>query len=497
MIDSLLNRFSMYKVLSITLTSLWVIALIFSFFGIISYSPLAMVASIGVLGTVVFLASLLFGLLFGVKVHTESSYITAFILFFIFTPTLQVGGLATLALGALIAAASKFVLVYKGRHIFNPAVIAAFIIGLTGLGVATWWVATPPLFIFTLLFGFLIIQKTRRFLTGGIFLGITIPLLVITQLGYGSTLPEAFYLLLSWPIFYFSAFMLTEPQTLPPKKWQQVFEVIIVAILFAVPFTIGPFHSNLTFALVVGNIIAFGFSRRQAIYLKFKGFSQLTPMSRELTFTSAKKIAFEAGQYVELSLPHKGTDLRGERRSFSITSSPTDKDVKLGIKFYDPSSSFKKALGSLAEGTTITATSINGSFTLPKDAAKPLLFIAGGIGITPFMSQLRLLKKRHEKRDIVLVYAVSSTQDLAYKDELEAMDVTVIVVTKSDTALTHKAWTLVNEARITEEVLRDTIDDIAKRQVYISGPPFMIDGTKKALKRLGVRRIKTDYFIGY
>ncbi|MFZ3010194.1 MAG: hypothetical protein WA030_04250 [Candidatus Microsaccharimonas sp.] len=52
-----------------------------------------MVASIGVLGTVVFLASLLFGLLFGVKVHAESSYITAFILFFIFTPTLELNGL--------------------------------------------------------------------------------------------------------------------------------------------------------------------------------------------------------------------------------------------------------------------------------------------------------------------------------------------------------------------------------------------------------------------
>lgn len=498
MLTQLLNKISMYKMLSISLTALWVISLLFSFLGIIAYSPLAMVASIGVLGIVVFLATLLFAKLFGVRAHTESSYITAFILFFIFTPSLEVSGLVTLAFIAIIAAASKFLLVWRGRHIFNPAAIAAFVIGLTGLGFASWWVATPPLFLFTFILGFLIIQKTRRFLTGGLFLGITIPLVFISLLLQGETWQSALVLFLSWPIFYFSGFMLTEPQTLPPKKWQQVIEVIIVAIIFALPFHIGDFSSNPAFALVVGNLIAFIFSRRHAIILKFKGSKTLTPASQELTFSTAQKVAFEPGQYIEITVPHKKVDGRGERRSFSITSSSLSDDIKLGIKFYDPSSSFKKRLRELPIGSTITATGVNGSFTLPKDEQKPLLFVAGGIGITPYISHLRTLKHARKERDIVLVYSVSSLADLAYKDVIEASGIRVVVVSRTEEKLSSiNNWMHVNEPYITAEILAKHIPDLASRQAYISGPPFMIDSAKRSLKKLGSRHIKTDYFIGY
>lgn len=497
MLTKLLNNVSMYRMMSIALTALWVIAFASSFFGWIAYSPWAMLASVGILGTVVFLASVLFARLFGLSAHTESSYITALILFFIFTPSLETKALIAYVLIGLIAAASKFILVYRGRHIFNPAAITAVIISLTGLAYATWWVANPILFPFTFLLGFLIIQKTRRFLMGGIFLGLSIPLVFLVQMSYGTPVLEALVLMLSWPFFYFSGFMLTEPQTLPPKRWQQVFEVAIVALVFAIPVHIGSVTTTPALALVIGNIIAFGFSRRRSITLRYKGSKQLTPASRELTFAPVVRTRFEAGQYMEITVPHKKKDGRGLRRSFSITSAPGEDDLKLGIKFYTPSSTFKQALTDLPIGSIISATGINGSFTIPGETMKPLLFVAGGIGITPFISHLRWLKKTKQVRNIVLVYSVSNLQDLAYKDVIQASGVRVIVICKTTEKLAIENWTLVNEPYITVDNLYKNIPDIKSRLAFISGPPFMIDSAKKSLKKLDVKKIKTDYFIGY
>ena len=497
-VTGILNRFSMYKVVSLSLTGLFVAALILSFVGILPYSPLAMLASVLVLGFSVFLASLLFGKLFGVRVHTESSFITPMILFFIFTPTLEVSGLVVLALIGLTAAASKFILVYKGRHLFNPVAIATLITSVTGLGYATWWVATPSLILITLALGYLVIQKTRRVHMSGTFMGLSVLIVIGLLLGEGNSLPESLILLFSWPIFFFSAFMLTEPLTMPPKKWQQVVEAVVVAILFAIPIHFGDFVTGPAFALVAGNLLAFIFRRQQHVSLKFKQMKQLTPTSFEFIFTPLKKISYEAGQYVEMTLPHKKDDLRGVRRSFSMTSAPGEKTLRLGVKFYEPSSSFKKALKSLEAGSTVQLTGINGDFTLPKDSSTPLLFIAGGIGITPFMSHLQHLKRIHEQRDIILLYAVSDISEIAYKDILIETGVKVVVVTKESKGFVLPAgWSLAKEPYVTKEVIEKYVPHVIERMVYISGPPLMIDGAKRFLKQLKVKHIKTDYFIGY
>ena len=488
----------MYTVVSISLTVLFAIALLLSVFGIISYSPLAMFASLLVLGFSVWLTSLLFGLLFGVRIHGESSFITALILFFIFTPTLEPSGLAILLLVGMIAGASKFLLAYKGRHIFNPVAIAAFIIGLTGLGYASWWVATPVLVIPVFLLGFAIIQKTRRVPSSGTFLGVSSVLVIALLMFQGAALGESLVLWMSWPILFFASFMLTEPLTLPAKKWQQAVEAIIVAVIFAIPFHIGDFSSSPAFALVVGNLIAFAFTRRSKIVLTFKESRQLTPTTDELIFTPNKPLLFEPGQYLEIFVPHKKKDTRGERRSFSIASAPGEKTVRLGIKFYEPSSTLKKTLKKLKKGDVIQSTGVSGGFTLPKETKTPLLFVAGGIGVTPFISHLESIMQRKESRNIVLLYFINSIEELAYKDILMAAGIKVYVITKSSSALSlPNGWIHINEPYITKEVIVKHIADVDQRNAYISGPPLMIDGVKSQLGSLKVKRIKTDYFIGY
>ncbi len=497
LLNNVLNRISMYKLVSISLMILWVVAFVLSLVGIISFSPLAMIASAIVLTSVTYLASLFFGRLFGIRVHGESSLITGLILFFIFTPSIEVSALVTFSLIGMVAAASKFVLAFRGRHIFNPVAAAAFFISLTGLSFATWWVATPPLTIVTGIMALLFLYKTRRLAMGLTFLLVATPLVLLTFIKYGSGITESFALLLSWPLVFFVGFMLSEPLTMPKKKWQQILEAIIVGILFALPIHIGEFSTTPVFALLIGNLAAFGVSRRQAISLQLKSRHQLTPTAYEFTFTPLRPVTFEAGQYMELTLPHQDSDGRGLRRTFSMTSSPSENEIKFGVKFYKPSSSFKKALQSLPVGSIIQATGVNGDFTLPNDAAQPLLFIAGGIGVTPFISHLLYLKSINRTRDIIMMCAVSSIDDLAYGDILQHAGIKVLIVTKTDAQLLANTWTHINESRITTAVLKANVPDIASRQVYVSGPPPMIDSAKRHLKELNVQRVKTDYFIGY
>jgi ferredoxin-NADP reductase len=334
---------------------------------------------------------------------------------------------------------------------------------------------------------------------GGIFVPTAATLVLLVLASYGTGFWESLVLLVSWPILFFSSVMLTEPLTLPPKKWQQGGEAAVVAVLFAVPIQLGDFTTSFVFALLVGNLIAFGFSRRQSVALHYQSSRQLTPSSHELTFTSTRNLSFEPGQYMELTVPHKGADMRGVRRTFSITSEPGSKEVTFGIKFYEPSSTFKTALRSLSVGTIVRSTGISGGFTLPRDASQPLLFIAGGIGITPFISFLRHLSKQDQNRDIILFYAVSTVDELAYIDVLRSANIQIYVVTSDSQRVPTKNGEIVRGSRITEDMLHEKVADIQRRLVYISGPPLMIDGTKDSLKRLKVKRshIKTDYFIGY
>ncbi len=496
-IDYWLNRVSMYRLLSICLSMMWAMSLLLSILGIIDFAPLALIVGGLVIVGTTYLSSRLFGWLFGIRPHGESSYISALILFFIFTPTLELRGIMALGLIGMIASLSKYILTISGRHVFNPAAIAAVVIGLTGLAFASWWVATPSLLPITLLSTLLILYKTRRFALGLSFLAVSLPLVLIMLISNGVPIAEAVTLLMSWPFLFFVGFMLSEPLTLPPKKWQQIIEACIVGVLFAVPIHIGSFATTIAISLIIGNIVAYIFSKRRVLELTLTNRHKLTPTTEEFVFSLDKNLSFEAGQYMEIAIPHKHKDGRGLRRSFSIASPPNESSVKFGVKFYDPSSSFKKELNNLSLDTIIFATTIGGDFTLPKNSNSPLLFIAGGIGITPFISHLLYLKQQKQSRDIILVYAVSNIDEVAYIDTLKNAAIKVIIVTKSDKAPSLTDWTLINESYLTKEILKDAVPDIALRTAYVSGPPQLVNITKKNLRKLGVKKVKSDYFTGY
>jgi ferredoxin-NADP reductase len=248
---------------------------------------------------------------------------------------------------------------------------------------------------------------------------------------------------------------------------------------------------NQQFSLLVGNLLAFAFARRRGVAFVLEESRVLTPETRELTFRAKRPLSFEPGQFAELTVPHARADGRGSRRSFSIASPPNSEGrVSFALRVPERSSSFKQALLALEPGDTVHATGIGGDFLLPSDASEPLLLVAGGIGITPFLSQLR----HDSSRDAVLVYGVSSPDEVPFADELAGAR--VVLVGPARPSDLPERWTYVEASFLSPELIADAVPDLADRRAYISGSPAMVNAVRPGLAKR-CRGVKTDYFTGY
>jgi ferredoxin-NADP reductase len=499
-LDGLLGRLTMYRLVLFSLGVLFIASIVFSMLGVVQpggAGAVQLLLSALVLLAVSYLANRAFALVFRMRPHSESTLITAGLLFFILWPATELLDFVGLALAALIAVASKYLLAIRGRHVFNPAAVGAFATGLTGLGFGQWWIGTPWLLPFVAVLAFLVLFRTRRLPMGGVFLAVGL-LVGTTQYSiFGMSAPDALRIVvLSSPLVFFAGFMLSEPLTLPPRRWQQLVYAAVVATLIYVSFGFGPIYNSPELALLIGNLLAFLVGQRRGIRLEFSARRQLGPTAWEFDFRPRHPVAFRPGQFMELTLPHGTTDSRGWRRVFSIASAPGDV-VRFGIRLPERASSFKRALLDLEPGAKVSATSVGGDFLLPADPARPLLLVAGGIGITPFIGHLEQAAAEGGGRDIAVVYAISSLDDLAYAEQLEKAGCRVAIASAEKPPSLPAGWTWIGPDRLSGETLLTVVPDAAKRDVFLSGPPSMVAALKKALRKAGARHIHTDVFVGY
>src|SRR5829696_528508 len=147
---ALLGRVSMYRLVYLALAALAVIAFVLSFFGSVTPTPLELIATLAVLALVCSGVDAAAQRLLKLPWRVESSLITAHILLFILRPTLDGAGLAGIAVAGAVASLSKYVLAWRGRHIFNPAAAGAGALAFLSivapvLGSPSWWVGTPAM----------------------------------------------------------------------------------------------------------------------------------------------------------------------------------------------------------------------------------------------------------------------------------------------------------------------------------------------------------------
>ena len=501
-IDQLLNRITMYKLLLWGLRGLFVISWIFSIAGVLPYGAVRPLVGVSILLGISFAANYIFAGLYRVAANSESTNITALLLYFIFQPPKDVREAIILGLAALLAIASKYLITKHERHIFNPAAFAAVVIGLSGLLTSRWWIGRDTMFIFVIILALLIVRKIHRFPMVMVFGASATILLLVRNAGDAAAATLLRDAVLSFPIFFLGGTMLTEPVTTPPRRYQQVMYGLLVGLLFSSGLHLGDRFMTPELALVIGNLAVWIIATRGRQPLKLVGIETIGKTIFEYRFKPVRPLAFKPGQYLEMTLRLQKTDFRGNRRTFTIASSPTEDEILFGIKQVEPSSAFKSALAKLESGHEVTGNNLAGDFLLPDDPKQKLVFIAGGIGVTPFRSMLKFLTDNRQTRNIVLFYCVTDPKQIVYKDILnDAKEYGLKVVYVLNPAPGQEApasWKG-ELGFLTKDLIAKHALDYEQRTFYISGPDVMVQANKKLLRSMGIQRtnIRTDYFSGY
>lgn len=208
-------------------------------------------------------------------------------------------------------------------------------------------------------------------------------------------------------------------------------------------------------------------------------------------FKPVKPYTYKPGQYTKITIPHENPDNRGQMRKFSFSSCPTEEHVSITTKIPDQRpSSFTRSLCSLREGDAIEMGEAQGDFCLPEEVEHPLVFIAGGIGVTPFRSMIKWVFMEGKPYRIQLIYSAPTESEILFRDVfLELGDNFTPFLSNEPSE---------SAQRLTPDLIISKIkyDDCL---IYISGNDTMIKQLATDLVNHSVNpsNIRTDVFEGY
>lgn len=208
----------------------------------------------------------------------------------------------------------------------------------------------------------------------------------------------------------------------------------------------------------------------------------------EVSFERPEGFSFRAGQYIQVGLPrllHR--DRKGASRVFSVASSPTT-EGRISVAFRETGSGYKRTLGELPVGSPVMLQGPHGFCTLPSRPSRPIVLVAGGIGITPHLSMLRHAAEGSANAHITLLYANRSEASAAYLRELERL------ARRHEHISVKRTFGLIDGA-----FLRQHIKDPNGHIWHIAGPPPMVDSVRNLLFPRGIdlRPVCYEEFIGY
>ena len=500
--DEFLNGITMYRLMLYELILLLFVAVFLSFLKVLPFEPVNLIFQASILISVCWGANKIFAHLFKAPANLESTYITALILFLIINPVRSYQEAVILVVVGVLAMASKYILATGKKHIFNPAAFAVFATALVLNYSAGWWIGNIWMAPFVILGGILTVRKLKRFDLVISFFCTSLAVFLFFAVWRGNSFLAFFQkIFLETPLFFFAFVMLTEPQTTPPSKKWKILYGAFVGFLYASPLSIGQFSTTPETALILGNIFSYIVGLKKKLILELKEKKQIGLNIYDFIFNLKDKLSFLPGQYMEWTLGHQIPDSRGNRRFFTIASAPTEKDMLVAIRVLENSSSFKKALLNLSPGGKLVASNPDGEFVLPKDQNKKLVFIAGGIGITPFRSMIKYLLDKREKRQITLLYSNKKVSDIAYKDVFDKAREQLGIKTIYNITDTSEmiAGESMRSGILDAQTIKKEIPDYENKTFYISGPHSMVNAFENTLKSMGISRknIKIDFFPGF
>jgi len=219
-------------------------------------------------------------------------------------------------------------------------------------------------------------------------------------------------------------------------------------------------------------------------------------------FEKPNNFVFKAGQYIDLTLSGSQPQLGpsdGMTHTFSIASSPSDKDLIVTTRMRN--TVFKRTISTVPIGSRARIEGPMGSFTLHNNTARPAVFLAGGIGIAPFLSMLSYATEEKLRHAIVLFYANRYLEDAAFIDALwkiERANPRFRFVPTLTRVPNNNGWKG-KVGRISSEMLLTHVGILRGPIYYIAGPPTMVAAARRTLSEVGVDEddIRTEEFAGY
>jgi len=217
---------------------------------------------------------------------------------------------------------------------------------------------------------------------------------------------------------------------------------------------------------------------------------QIAQNTLEISFKRPDNFSFKAGQYIQVDIPKLlHSDHKGSSRVFSIASTPLDQE-EVSVAFRDTGSGFKRTLAGLPIGAPIRIEGPHGFYTFPENPTESIVFIAGGIGIVPYLSMIRhsVESKNQFPFSITLLYTNRNKENTPYHRELKD-------ISRGENNFVLKS----RFNRIDAQFIRKNITGIDKCRWYIAGPPQMVAHAKDLLLQIGVdtAKIHSEEFTGY
>lgn len=235
--------------------------------------------------------------------------------------------------------------------------------------------------------------------------------------------------------------------------------------------------------------------------VRFTSSEYLADSTMAFHFEKPADFYFKPGQVIDLVLPASSSDdAPSPRHAFSIVSAPHEKHLTIATRMRD--THFKQAMASLSVGAEVGMDGPFGSLTLHDDRRRSAIFIAGGIGVTPFVSILRQAAKEELEQSFILIHSNRRPEDAAFLVELQAherhMSNLQFIPTMTRISRSKQQWSG-KSGPIDAAMLRQAAAGQLEPIYYLAGPPAFVEAMQEILNQTGVEDgdIRSEGFYGY